>query len=245
MRRLPGWIEFAEFGFSFSPNIAIGSIILLPLVYSVLGAYPFVERWITGDDREHHLLDRPRNAPTRTGVGMAAITGYTVLALACVNDIIAIKLGMSINDLTRFFRVAVFLLPILVFWITKRICLGLQRHDRELVLHGRETGTVIRTPEGRFFERHEDLDPYTRWRLVSFDTYRPIELEPATDANGLVRKGARKDRLRAALSRFYFTDQIHPVTPAELAAAHHDGHGHEALEGAAEEEYPEQIGADR
>jgi len=245
LRLLPGWIEFTVFGFTFSPNIAIGSIILLPLVYTVLGAYPFVERWITGDDREHHLLDRPRNAPTRTGVGMAAITGYTVLALACVNDIIAIKLGMSINDLTRFFRVAVFLLPILVFWITKRICLGLQRHDRELVLHGRETGTVIRTPEGRFFERHEDLDPYTRWRLVSFDTYRPIEIEPATDANGLVRKGARKDRLRAALSRFYFTDQIHPVTPAELAAAHHDGHGHEALEGAAEEEYPEQIGADR
>src|SRR5690606_3077412 len=163
-------------------------------------------------------LDRPRNAPVRTGIGMAAITAYTILALACVNDIIAIKLGMSINDLTRFFRVPVILGPILVFWITKRMALALQRHDRDLVLHGRETGTIVRTPEGRFYERHENVDPHTRWPLVSFNSYRPIELESATDANGVVRKGARKDRVRAALSRFYFEDQIHPVTPAELAA---------------------------
>ena len=40
---------------------------------------------------------------------------------------------------------------------------------------------------------------------------------------------ARKDKARSALSRFYFTDSINPVTPAELAAAHHDGHGHETI----------------
>jgi ubiquinol-cytochrome c reductase cytochrome b subunit len=48
---------------------------------------------------------------------------------------------------------------------------------------------------------------------------------------------ARKDKLRARLSRFYFTDRVEPVTPTELAAAHHDGHGHEAIE--AGEERPE------
>ena len=245
LRLLPGWLEFTVLGFTVSPNIMLGSIVLLPLVYTVLGAYPFVEKWITGDKREHHLLDRPRNAPVRTGIGMAAITAYTILALACVNDIIAIKLGMAINDLTIFFRIAVFVLPVLVFWITKRMCLALQRSDREKVLHGRETGTIVRTPEGRFYERHEDLDPHTRWQLVSFDTYRPIELEPATDANGVVRKGARKDRLRAALSRFYFEDQIHPVTPAELEAAHHDGYGHEAIAAGPEEDYPLMQGVQR
>lgn len=230
LRLLPGWLEFTVFGFTFSLNIALGSIVLLPLIYVVLGIYPFVERWVTGDTREHHLLDRPRNAPVRTGLGMAAITFYTILALACVNDIIAIKTGMSINDLTNLFRVSLFLLPPLVFWITKRIALSLQRRDRDAVLHGRETGMVIRTPDGRFYERHEPLDEYTRWKLVSFESQAPLELEPATDENGVARKGTRKDRIRAALSSFYFSDRVEPVTPAELAAAHHDGHDHEELE---------------
>ncbi|MCA1783665.1 MAG: cytochrome bc complex cytochrome b subunit [Dermatophilaceae bacterium] len=230
LRLLPGWIEFTLFGFTFSPNIAIGSIVLLPLIYTVLGIYPFVERWVTGDDREHHLLDRPRNVPVRTGIGVAAISFYTVLSLASVNDIIAIKTGMSINDLTNTFRTSLLVLPPLVFWITKRIALSLQRKDRDTVLHGRETGTIIRTPDGGFSERHEPLDEYTRWNLVNFESPAPIELEATTDANGVARKGGRKDRARAALSRFYFTDRVEPVTPAELAAAHHDGHDLETIE---------------
>ena len=229
LRLLPGWLEFTVFGFTFSPNIALGSIVLLPLVYVVLGAYPFVERWITGDTREHHLLDRPRNAPVRTGLGVAAISIYTVLALACVNDIIAIKMGLAINDLTIFFRIALFVLPVVLFWVTKRICLSLQRQDRDKVLHGRETGTIVRTPEGKYYERHEDLDEHTRWELVDFESHAPVQISPTVDANGVARKGVGKDRLRAALSHFYFKDRVAPVTPAELAAAHHDGHGHEEI----------------
>ena len=48
----------------------------------------------------------------------------------------------------------------------------------------------------------------------------------------MARKAARKDRLRAKVSHFYFTDAVNPVTPAELAAAHHDGHQAEAIEAA-------------
>ncbi len=36
--------------------------------------YPFIESWVTGDKREHHMLDRPRNGPTRTGLGVAWLT---------------------------------------------------------------------------------------------------------------------------------------------------------------------------
>jgi ubiquinol-cytochrome c reductase cytochrome b subunit len=230
LRLLPGWLEFTTFGFTWSFNISLGAIFLIPILYTILGAYPFLERWVTGDKREHHLLDRPRNAPTRTGLGVAAISFYTVLALAGVNDIIAIQTGMSINDLTNVFRASLFLLPPLVFWITKRIALSLQRKDRDTVLHGRETGTIIRTPEGGYYERHEPLDEYTRWNLVNYESPRPLELETTSDANGVARKGGRKDRVRSRLSRFYFTDRVAPVTPAELAAAHHDGHDLETLE---------------
>ena len=41
---------------------------------------------------------------------------------------------------------------------------------------------------------------------------------------------AKKDKRRAAWSRFFFTDRVEPVTPTELEAAHHDGHGHETID---------------
>ncbi len=231
LRLLPGWLEVSAFGYTLSMNIFPGALLLLPLVYVVLGSYPFVERWVTGDTREHHLLERPRNAPTRTGIGMAGITAYSVLLFASGNDIMAIKLNMSINDLTWFFRIGFFVLPPIAFWVTKRICLSLQRRDRDTVLHGRETGTIVRTPDGRYFERHETSPELTpeQWILVQHEPKAPIEIEPSVDDNGVERKAHRKDRRRARWSRFYFADAVNPVTPAEFAAAQHHGPEHEAI----------------
>ncbi|GAA1790869.1 MAG: cytochrome bc complex cytochrome b subunit [Actinobacteria bacterium] len=231
LRLLPGWLEFSAFGYTLSLNVAIGALGLIPVVYGAMAAYPFLEAWVTGDKREHHLLDRPRNQPTRTAIGVAAIAFYLVLALAGSNDILAIKLHMSINDITYFFRAATFLLPIVAFWATRRICLSLQRADRNLVLHGRESGRIVQTAEGRFFEVHEPLDEYTRWKLVGFEGQEPLQLTAGTDAHGVASPAAGKDKLRARLSRLYFQDTVQPVTPAELEAAHHDGHAHEAIEG--------------
>jgi ubiquinol-cytochrome c reductase cytochrome b subunit len=237
LRLLPGWLEFEFWGYTLSLNIALGALVLLPLVYTVLGIYPFVERWVTGDNREHHLLDRPRNNPVRTGIGMAGITAYSVFMFAAGNDIMAIKLGMSINDITWFFRIGLFVLPPLMFWVTKRICLSLQRRDRDTVLHGRETGTIVRTPDGKYFERHDtELTP-DHWVLVQHDAVAPLELESGVDEHGVARKTGRMSRARAALSRFYFADAVNPVTPAELAAAHHHGEEYEAIEPAAGEEH--------
>ncbi|HEV7147480.1 MAG TPA: ubiquinol-cytochrome c reductase cytochrome b subunit [Pedococcus sp.] len=230
LRLLPGWLEFNAFGFTFSFNVMIGAILLIPVMYGLLAAYPFLEHWVTGDNREHHLLDRPRNNPTRTGLGMAALTMYGVLMFAAGNDIMAIKLHLSINDITHVLRAAFFVAPPIAYWVTKRICLSLQRRDRDIVLHGRETGRIVRTADGRFFEMHEPLDPYTRWNLVQHEVQRPLELEADVDGNGVASPTARKEKARARLSRFYFSDRIEPPTPAELTAAHHDGHGHEAIE---------------
>lgn len=229
LRITPNWLEFTIFGYTLSLNVALGSLLLIPVMYTVLGAYPFFERWVTGDNREHHLLDRPRNAPVRTGLGMAALTAYGVFMFAAGNDIMAITLHMSINDITHFFQVGLFVLPPLAFWVTKRICLSLQRHDRDKVLHGLESGTIIRTAEGKFFERHEELDEFDRWNLVGHEPVAPIEVPATTDANGVASKSAKRQKRRAAWSRFYFKDAVNPVTPAELAAAHHDGHAHEEI----------------
>jgi ubiquinol-cytochrome c reductase cytochrome b subunit len=229
LRLTPRFLEFTFWGYTLSLNVAIGGLLLIPVLYTIAGMYPFLEAWVTGDKREHHLLDRPRNAPVRTGLGMMAISFYGILLFAGGNDIMAIKLHLSLNDITWAFRIALFVVPPFAFWVTKRICLSMQRRDRELVLHGRETGRIVRTAEGRFFEAHEPLDEYTRWNLVQHDAYRPIELPTGADEHGVASPTARKDRIRARLSHFYFKDRYEPVTPAELEAAHHDGLEREAI----------------
>ncbi|MDN5805145.1 MAG: ubiquinol-cytochrome c reductase cytochrome b subunit, partial [Microlunatus sp.] len=234
LRLLPGFLEFDLFGKTWSFNIMIGAILMIPILWTIMGAYPFIEKWVTGDNEEHHILDRPRNRPTRTGLGMAAITFYGILFAACGNDIIAIKFHLSIDDITRSFQVGLIIMPIIVFWVVKRMCLSLQRYDRDLVLHGRESGRLVRTAKGKFFEAHEPLGEFQRWPLVAFESPSPVELPPATDENGVRDKSARKDRLRARLSHYYFKDRVEPVTPMELAAAHHDGHAGEAIESHAE-----------
>ncbi|EWT00561.1 Ubiquinol-cytochrome c reductase cytochrome b subunit [Intrasporangium oryzae NRRL B-24470] len=231
LRLLPGFLEFTAFGYTFSFNVMIGAILLIPIMYTLIGVYPFFEAWVTGDKREHHLLDRPRNNPTRTGIGVAAMTFYIVLFFASGNDLMAIKLHLSINDLTRLFQLLIFVGPPLAFWITKRICLSLQRADRQKVLHGRETGVIWRYPDGRFEEIHAPLTPQERWVLVQHESPEPLVITAETDANGVESPIARKERLRAKLSHFYFKDRVAPPTPSELEAAHHHGdHGVETHE---------------
>ena len=58
-------------------------------MFTILMLLPFIEAWITGDKREHHLLERPRNAPTRTALMVALMTMYGLFWIAGGNDIIA------------------------------------------------------------------------------------------------------------------------------------------------------------
>lgn len=224
LRLMPGaGTEWVIGGYTLSLNVLIPAMIVPGLLFTVLAAYPFIEAYITGDRREHHVLDRPRNAPVRTSIGVAILTGFVVLVLAGSNDIIATHFGLSINDITNVYRFVFLLGPFLAFWVTKRICLGLQRKDRELVLHGHETGRIVRFASGEYIEVHRPLDPYERWIRVAHEPRRPAELLPAVDERGVRRRGYRKDAVRARLSRFFYEDRVEPVTPAELAAAQSHG----------------------
>jgi ubiquinol-cytochrome c reductase cytochrome b subunit len=63
---------------------------VLPVVLMVaFFGWPFIEAWVTAEPGEHHLLQRPRNAPTRTGFLVASVTFYGVLCAAGGNDILA------------------------------------------------------------------------------------------------------------------------------------------------------------
>src|ERR1043166_232505 len=119
--------------------------------------YPFIEARFTKDKNAHHLLQRPRDVPTRTALGAMAIGFYMVLVLSGANDVIADKVDISLNALTWGGRVGILLVPPLASFVTYRICLGLQQHDREVLAHGVETGIIWRLPDGRFMEIHQPL----------------------------------------------------------------------------------------
>jgi ubiquinol-cytochrome c reductase cytochrome b subunit len=231
LRLMPGMLSYSGgvslepviAGFTLSLNVLIPAVIIPGLLFTVLAVYPFLEAWATGDKREHHVLDRPRNAPVRTGLGVAYLTAFFILVLAGANDLMATHFGLSLNDISRIFRVLLFVGPVIAFMVTKRICLGLQRKDRELVLHGHETGRIVRFANGEYIEVHKPLDVHERWLRVNYTAHPPIALEPPTDSRGVRRKGYRLDAVRSRVSRFFYEDRVEPVTPAELEAAQSHG----------------------
>jgi ubiquinol-cytochrome c reductase cytochrome b subunit len=160
----PPW-ETHAFGHTVSWNILIPALIVPGILFTGMALYPFIESWITGDKREHHLLDRPRNVPNRTALGVMSITFVLITLINGGNDILAVAFDLSINQIMWFSRISVFVLPPIAFIITKRLCLSLQRADRELVLHGKETGRLVRMPSGEFVEVHEPISEQKRFIL--------------------------------------------------------------------------------
>jgi ubiquinol-cytochrome c reductase cytochrome b subunit len=193
-------LETHAFGHTISWNILIPGLILPGIMFTLLALYPFIESWATGDKREHHLLDRPRNAPTRTAIGAMALTFTLVTLLNGGNDIIATTFHLTINQMMWFSRIGVIVLPPLAYVITKRLCLSLQRADRDLVLHGRETGRLVRMPNGEFTEIHEPISPEKAWLLTSHEQLAPLEL-PDHDGGGVRRPGVIKNKIRNRISR--------------------------------------------
>ena len=185
--------------------------------------YPFFEPWITGDKREHHLLDRPRNRPTRTAIGVAGITFYAVLWLGVVNDIIATHFHLTMEGLTWTFRVLISPRSRFAFWLTKRVALALQRRTAP-VLHGYETGIVKASPVGEFIEVHEPIAQGELYRLTAHEVQKPLELGPETDENGVARPGNRVAKLREKVSHAMYED--HVETTVEEYREIEAGHGH-------------------
>ncbi|MEU6710691.1 ubiquinol-cytochrome c reductase cytochrome b subunit [Nonomuraea sp. NPDC046802] len=228
LRLMPAW-EINLFGTSHAGTLPLSVIIpaLVPMgiIMTGLALYPFIERWVTGDHREHHIADRPRNNPHRTSIGMSAIAFYGVLWLLGANDEISAFFHISLNWTTYAGRVLVFLAPALAYMITYRICLGLQRSDAAVAGHGVESGVIKRLPHGEYIEVHtppaEDIEAHVKGK-------EPVLMLPvAEDTQGIPPKGMRGPlgKLRARMSKAYGGEKI------PLESEH--GHGHDEEERAA------------
>jgi ubiquinol-cytochrome c reductase cytochrome b subunit len=166
-RLWPAW-EFYPFGHTIGQSVWVA--LIMGGVFVLLIIYPFIEKKFSKDNAHHNLLQRPRDVPVRTSIGAMAIAFYIVLTFACMNDIIALKFHISLNATTWIGRIGMVVLPAIVYYITYRWCVGLQRSDRAVLEHGIETGILKRLPHGAYIELHQPLGPVD-------DHGHPIPLE--------------------------------------------------------------------
>jgi ubiquinol-cytochrome c reductase cytochrome b subunit len=226
LRVFPAW-QWVVFGHTFAFNVFVPALVPLGLLFTGAAMWPFIEQWVTGDKREHHLLDRPRNAPTRTAIGIAVITAYGVLWAEGANDILADHFQISLYLTTQIAQVAVFVAPVLAYQITKRICLGLQRKDVHLLEHGVETGIIRQLPSGEFIEETAPVDDEARAVLESRTDYEPL---PVIDEDSDVPAPGMRGALGKVRSRLY--NVVTESVPLPAGNGHGgDGHGQHEVEG--------------
>ena len=119
LRLFPAW-EIRAFGFEV-PNPFFPAVLLPGITFLFLYAWPFLEQRFTRDLEYHHLLDRARDHPVRTALGVATTTFYVVMFLAGSNDLLAKWLDLEVDQVTWAYRIAVFALPALAGYATYRL----------------------------------------------------------------------------------------------------------------------------
>jgi quinol---cytochrome-c reductase cytochrome b subunit len=129
LRLFPPW-EIRAFGYEI-PNPFFPGVLLPGIIFGLLFAWPFLEARFSRDHDEHNLLDRPRDRPLRTAIGVATLTFVLILFFAGGDDVIAARFDLSLNDVVWTFRVLVIVVPPLVALITYRLCRELQARDRQ------------------------------------------------------------------------------------------------------------------
>ncbi|HYK68163.1 MAG TPA: ubiquinol-cytochrome c reductase cytochrome b subunit [Streptosporangiaceae bacterium] len=218
LRVMPNW-QTVLWGHTFAWNVFVPALVPLGLIFTLAAFWPFLEQWVTGDRGEHHMNDRPRNAPTRTAIGIATITFYGILWAEGANDLIADHLDIPLYWTTWIARVTIFVGPVIAYWLTKRICFGLQRKDYHLLEHGVETGIIRQLPGGEYIEETRPLDEDALAVLTSRTSH------PALPSGERAESEVPPPGMRGGLGRV--RERLYKVVTESVPAPEHiHGNGH-------------------
>jgi ubiquinol-cytochrome c reductase cytochrome b subunit len=178
LRMMPGVVSNVG-GYTFVWNVLVPAVLLPLLFLLLLAAYPFLEEFITGDIRHHHILDRPRNVPARTALGAAVISMAVVLLLAGSDDVISFYFQIPLYMLVWFLRIAFLVFPVIAFFVTRHMCLAMQQRDRARLEAGLGTGIIRQFPDGGY----------------------AAEVKPVTEEERAIIEAGPADRLVAPMPR--------------------------------------------
>jgi ubiquinol-cytochrome c reductase cytochrome b subunit len=148
LRLMPPW-EPVVGDYTLVPNAFWGGAFFPLVVFAFLFFWPSLERRVTRDYDFHHLLDRPRDKPWRTGVGVAFFTWVGMVFFAGSSDRVFVAVHIDYASQVHVYQALVFVLPLVAGWIAKRICEELLRSEAH-PLRGPGGGYVRRRPTGGF-----------------------------------------------------------------------------------------------
>jgi ubiquinol-cytochrome c reductase cytochrome b subunit len=171
MRLWPGWrIDLGNYTV---PAVFWPAVVMPIVLFGSILVYPFVERRLTRDSGQaHNIAQRPRDVPVRTGFGAMTLAFSLVLVIGGNDDVIDFVFSVPFERVVWFGRIGILVLPPLAFSLTYRICLGLQRADRDVIRHGVGTGVIERHPEGYFVEVTQPLRAEPAQESLKFARYR-------------------------------------------------------------------------
>jgi ubiquinol-cytochrome c reductase cytochrome b subunit len=112
------------------PNPFWGGVLFPLVVVLALLFWPVLERRRTGDRGVHNLLDRPRDAPTRTAIGAAVFAWVFLIFFAGSADRVYLFLGWSYEAQIWVYRVLFFVLPVAIFIFVRTVCRELLAAER-------------------------------------------------------------------------------------------------------------------
>jgi ubiquinol-cytochrome c reductase cytochrome b subunit len=185
LRLMPPW-ETRVGGFVIN-NLVYAGMLVPGVIFGGLFAVPWLERRLTGDDSDHHLLDRPRDAPMRTAAGAASITFVAILFLGGAQDVIAATLHVAVGHVTTVLQIAALVAPPVAFWVTRHLCLALQQRPGPERTERR--GPIERSADGGYHAPDADTDT-DDW--MSRGGAAPGHFDEITD-DGAVRGASDRD----------------------------------------------------
>lgn len=121
--------------FTLIPNPFWGGALFPLFVLGLLLAFPWIERKLTGDHRFHNLADRPRDAPNRTAFGVAFLFWIFAIFGFGAADRILVLWNIGYNTQLYIFRIGIWVIPVILFIVVRRICRELQAAERVEALH--------------------------------------------------------------------------------------------------------------
>ena len=113
------------------PSLFLPGIVVPTVLFGGFALWPFIEARLSGDHREHHILQWPWQAPVRLAIGSAVLTLFVMLTIAGGNDVLAVFLHVGVEELTQTLRILAFVAPLVVAAIAYRLAIERRRRDAE------------------------------------------------------------------------------------------------------------------
>jgi ubiquinol-cytochrome c reductase cytochrome b subunit len=128
LRLVPGF-DLTIGHYTLVPNPFWGGALFPTVVFAFAFVWPALERRLTGDYGYHNVLDRPRDAPGRTALGIGIFCWIFMIFLAGSADRVQVLFDLSYTDQIWVYRIAVWIVPIIAALIAYRVCVELQRGE--------------------------------------------------------------------------------------------------------------------